>query len=144
MIVIPKPSPLVTGPHLGGVALETSFSRRPVVLAVDDEPLILMAAIDMISDAGFEPVWAKNADEAIDILERRSDIRAIFTDINMPGSMDGLKLARAVRDRWPPIKIIVTSGFDLIDEKLLPEGSKFIPKPYESARLSSALHEFAL
>jgi two-component system, response regulator PdtaR len=58
--------------------------------------------------------------------------------------MDGLKLARAVRDRWPPIKIIVTSGFDLIDEKLLPEGSKFIPKPYESARLSSALHEFAL
>jgi CheY-like chemotaxis protein len=76
--------------------LETS--RGPLVLAVEDEPLILMLAIDMIRDAGFEPVWASNADEAIRLLESRDDIRIVFTDINMPGSMDGIKLAQAVRD----------------------------------------------
>src|SRR6202041_48101 len=95
--------------HSKGVALETS--RGPVVLAVEDEPLILMLAVDMIRDAGFEPLWASNAEEAIRILESRDDIRIVFTDINMPGSMDGIKLAQAVRGRWPPIRIIVTSGF---------------------------------
>jgi CheY-like chemotaxis protein len=85
-------------------------SHRPVVLAVEDEPLTLMLAVDMIRDAGFEPLWASNADEAIRILESRDDIRIVFTDINMPGSMDGLKLAQAVRGRWPLVKIIVTSG----------------------------------
>jgi CheY-like chemotaxis protein len=62
-------------------------SRRPVVLAVEDEPLILMLAVDLIRDAGFEPLWASNAEEAISILVSRDDIRIVFTDINMPGSM---------------------------------------------------------
>jgi CheY-like chemotaxis protein len=101
-------------------------SHRPVVLAVEDEPLILMLAVNMIRDAGFEPLWASNADEAIRILESRDDIKIVFTDINMPGSMDGIKLARAVRGRWSPIKIIVTSGFSGSERKLLPEGSQFI------------------
>ena len=108
--------------HSKGVALETS--RGPVVLAVEDEPLILMLAVDMIRDAGFEPLWASNAEEAIRILESRDDIRIVFTDINMPGSMDGIKLAQAVRGRWPPIRIIVTSGFSAGKLKLLPEGSQ--------------------
>jgi two-component system, response regulator PdtaR len=86
-------------------------SHGPVVLAVEDDPLILMLAVYMIRDAGFEPLWASNTDEAISILESRDDIKIVFTDINLPGSMDGIKLARAVRGRWPPIKIIVTSGF---------------------------------
>src|ERR1700733_14818993 len=86
-----------------GVALETSHG--PVVLAVEDEPLILMLAIDMIRDAGFEALRASNADEAISILESRDDIRIVFTDINMPGSMDGIKLAHAVRGRWPRLKL---------------------------------------
>ena len=112
--------------HSKGVALETS--RRPVVLAVEDEPLILMLAIDMIRDAGFEALWASNADDAIRILENRDDIRIVFTDINMPGSMDGIKLAQAVRGRWPPIKIIVTSGFSGGELKLLPEGQPVYPE----------------
>ena len=124
-----------------GDALEPS--RRHVVLAVEDEPLILMLAIDMIRDAGFEALWASNADEAIRILESRGDIRIVFTDINMPGSMDGIKLAQAVRGRWPPIKIIVTSGFSGADLKLLPEGSQFIPKPYDAGQISDALHSLA-
>jgi two-component system, response regulator PdtaR len=121
--------------------LETS--RRRVVLAVEDEPLILMLAIDMIRDAGFEPLWASNADEAIRILESRGDIRIMFTDINMPGSMDGIRLAQAVRGRWPPIKIILTSGLSGGDLKLLPEGSQFIPKPYDADQISDALHNLA-
>jgi CheY-like chemotaxis protein len=127
--------------HSKGVALEAS--RRQVVLAVEDEPLILMLAIDMIRDAGFEPLWASNADEAISILESRDDIKIVFTDISMPGSMDGIKLARAVRGRWPPIKIIVTSGFSGGERKLLPEGSQFIPKPYNADQISDALHSLA-
>jgi two-component system, response regulator PdtaR len=121
--------------------LETS--RGPLVLAVEDEPLILMLAIDMIRDAGFEPVWASNADEAIRLLESRDDIRIVFTDINMPGSMDGIKLAQAVRGRWPPIRIIVTSGFSGGELKLLPKGSQFIPKPYDADQISDALHNLA-
>jgi two-component system, response regulator PdtaR len=118
-------------------------SHRPEVLAVEDEPLTLMLAVDIIRDAGFEPLWASNADEAIRILESRDDIRIVFTDINMPGSMDGIKLAQAVRGRWPPIKIIVTSGFSGSERKLLPEGSRFIPKPYNAGQISDALHSLA-
>ena len=75
-------------------------------------------------------IEASNADEAIAILEARSDIAVLFTDIQMPGSMDGLKLAAAVKGRWPPIKIVATSG--LVDVRLddLPEGGRFLPKPY--------------
>jgi CheY-like chemotaxis protein len=116
--------------------------NRPVVLAVEDEPFILMLAVDMIRNAGFEPLWASNADDAIRILESRNDIRIVFTDINMPGSMDGIKLAQAVRGRWPPIKIIVTSGLSGAGLKL-PEGSQFIAKPYDAGQISDALHNLA-
>ena len=118
---------------------KTTFSHHPVVLAVEDEPLITMTAVDMIADAGFEPIHAANADEAIAILESRDDIRIIFTDINMPGSMDGLKLAQTVQGRWPPIKIIITTAFSVPDQSLMPRGSKFIAKPYEPAQLANAL-----
>jgi two-component system, response regulator PdtaR len=114
-----------------------------LVLAVEDEPLTLMLAVDMIRDAGFDPLSASNADEAISVLESRDDIKIVFTDINMPGSMDGTKLARAVRGRWPPIRIIVTSGFSGSERKLLPEGSQFIPKLYNAGQLSDALHSLA-
>jgi CheY-like chemotaxis protein len=85
-------------------------SKRPVVLIVEDEFLLRMDAVDMVADAGFEVVEAADADEAIGILDARRDIAVVFTDIQMPGSMDGLKLARAVKGRWPPIKIVATSG----------------------------------
>jgi CheY-like chemotaxis protein len=83
---------------------------RPVVLVVEDEFLVRMAAIGMVEEAGFEAVEAADADEAIAILEARPDIHVVFTDIRMPGSMDGLKLATYVRGKWPPIKIVATSG----------------------------------
>ena len=116
-------------------------SRRPVVLIVEDEFLLRMDAVDMIEAAGFEVVEAANADSAIEILEARPDITVIFTDIQMPGSMDGVKLARAVRGRWPPIKIVATSGHVRVSETDLPEGGRFLAKPYSPAQVTGVLRE---
>jgi CheY-like chemotaxis protein len=121
--------------------LSTSAIRRPVVLIVEDEFLQRMNAAEMIGDAGFNVVEAGNADEAIAILEERPDIRVVFTDIQMPGSMDGLKLAQFVRGRWPPIKIVATSGFVNVANGDLPEGSRFLPKPYRPEQIVAALRE---
>jgi two-component system, response regulator PdtaR len=110
---------------------------------VDDEMLIRWGAVQIAEGAGFEVIEAANADEAIEILENRSDVRIVFTDIRMPGSMDGLKLARAVRDRWPPIKIIVTSGHEYPSGDDLPEGGRFFPKPYDAPQIQAALREWA-
>ena len=118
-----------------------SAIRRPVVLIVEDEFLLRMNAAEMIGDAGFDVVEACNADDAIAILEARPDIRVVFTDIQMPGSMDGLKLAQFVRGRWPPIKIVATSGFVNVGDDDLPEGSRFLPKPYRPEQIVAALRE---
>ena len=115
--------------------------KRPVVLIVEDEFLLRMDAADIIAAAGFEVVEAGNADQAIEILEARRDITVVFTDIQMPGSMDGLKLAQAVRGRWPPVKIIATSGRPNVGERDLPEGGRFLPKPYSPRQVTGVLRE---
>jgi CheY-like chemotaxis protein len=115
--------------------------RRPVVLVVEDDYLLRLDAADMIEAAGFEVIEAANADEAITILESRNDIAVVFTDVQMPGSMDGLRLAKAVRGRWPPIKIVTTSGQRIIEEVDLPEGGRFLPKPYNPTQVSGVLRE---
>ena len=114
-----------------------------MVLIVEDEFLLRMNAVDMIEAAGFEVVEAANADQAIEMLEARRDISVVFTDIQMPGAMDGLKLARAVRGRgrWPPIKILATSGHVGVLETVLPEGGRFLPKPYGPMQVTGALRE---
>jgi len=113
----------------------------PVILIVEDEFLLRLDSTETIERAGFEVLQAANADEAISILEARPDIRVIFTDIQMPGSMDGLKLAQFVRNRWPPIKIIATSGRVVVADDDLPAGSVFLPKPYRGAELVGTLRE---
>ena len=115
--------------------------NQTVVLIVEDEFLIRMDAIDMIESGGFEVVEAKDADEAIEILERRPDITVVFTDVHMPGSMDGLKLAAAVRGRWPPIKIVATSGRANLSAEDLPSGSRFLTKPYSAREIVITLRE---
>jgi len=120
------------------------MGKAPVILIVEDEPLVRLGAVRTIEDAGFEVIEAANADEAIRILESRRDIRVVFTDIHMPGSMDGLKLAHAVRNRWPPIRIIVTSGHEFLTEQDLPEGGRFFAKPYDPVQIRDALREWAL
>lgn len=111
------------------------------MLVVEDEPLLRMNAIDMIERAGYEVLEASSADDAIGILEERTDVRLVFTDIQIPGSMDGLKLARAVRGRWPPIKIVATSGRVSVSPTDLPDGGKFVPKPYTSEQITWLLQE---
>jgi CheY-like chemotaxis protein len=118
-----------------------SASRRPVVLIVEDEFLLRGDAADMITAAGFEAIEAAGADEAIEILEARRDIAVVFTDIQMPGSMDGLKLACAVRKRWPPIKIVATSGHAHVRETDLPEGGRFLRKPYSPMQITGLLRD---
>lgn len=114
--------------------------RRPVVLVVEDEVLLRMDATSIALEAGATVVEAANADEAIRILESRADITVLFTDIQMPGSIDGLKLAHAIRDRWPPIQIIITSGRIFLSEADMPSGSIFLGKPYLSADVIGAIH----
>src|SRR5213080_4629520 len=102
---------------------------QPAVLVVEDEMVLRMRAVDIVEDAGFNPIEAVNAEQAIAILESRSDISLLFTDIQMPGTMDGLKLAHAVHDRWPAIKIILVSGQLKPSEAERPADSRFFGKP---------------
>jgi CheY-like chemotaxis protein len=111
------------------------------VLVVEDETFIRMDVVDMLRAAGFDILEAANADEAIRLLECNSDVRLIFTDIDMPGSMNGLKLSAAVRDRWPPVRIIATSGHFKIQAGDLPLDARFIPKPYQPREIISVIHE---
>jgi CheY-like chemotaxis protein len=121
----------------------TQSSRsKGVVLVVEDDPIVTMVAVDIIQDAGFETIEAADADTAIAILEARKDIRIVFTDIHMPGSMDGLRLARAIRDRWPPIELILTSGLIKVLDRDLPERGIFLAKPYLPQALVDALSRF--
>lgn len=113
------------------------------VLVVEDEPLLRMMAMDLVREGGFEAVEARDADEAISILERRGDITIVFTDIDMPGSMNGLRLAAAVRDRWPPIEIILTSGHFRLDDSSIPARTVFLPKPYDHLVVLATLQLFA-
>ncbi|MEB2846500.1 response regulator [Rhizobiales bacterium RZME27] len=106
-------------------------SVKITVLVVEDEALIRLGIADELQSAGFEVFEADCADSAIAMIEDHPEIRLIFTDIDMPGSMDGLKLVAFVRDRWPPIGIIVTSGRGIPEATVLPTGVPFFPKPYE-------------
>jgi CheY-like chemotaxis protein len=118
-----------------------SANKPHVVLVVEDEPLVLLIATTFIEEAGYEVVSATNADEAVLILEARTDIRIVFSDIDMPGSMDGMKLANAVRGRWPPIELILTSGrgLSVVD---LPARGRFFAKPYLANEIIRAMDEF--
>src|SRR3954470_15672137 len=109
--------------------MSTDFPQMPNVLVVEDEMFLRMRAVDIVEDAGFNPVEAVNADQAISILESRSDISLLFTDIQMPGSIDGLMLAHAVHDRWPSIKIILVSGQVKPSDAERPANSRFFGKP---------------
>lgn len=112
---------------------------KTVVLVVEDEPIIRMDTVAVIEDAGYAVIEAANADDAIMFLETRADIRVVFSDIEMPGSMDGLKLLHAIRERWPPIVLILASGrvSPSVDE--MPSETVFLRKPYSEAALLSAI-----
>ncbi|MDB5541333.1 MAG: hypothetical protein JWQ89_3060 [Devosia sp.] len=118
-------------------------SQSWVVLVVEDETLIRMGIAGELADEGFTVFEAANADAALVLLQAEASINLLLTDIDMPGSMDGLKLAAAVRNRWPPVKIIVASGQIRILEVDLPEGGRFFPKPYLGSAVAAAFRDMA-
>jgi CheY-like chemotaxis protein len=115
------------------------YNDKAVVLVVEDSAIIRMCAVDLVMSAGYEALEASDADQAILILESRADIDLVFTDVQMPGTMDGIKLAHHIRNRWPPVKLIVASGKAIIAESSLPEGSRFFAKPYEEHVIAGAM-----
>ena len=114
---------------------------QAVILVVEDSALIRMGAVDIVDSAGYIALEAQDADEAIRILESRDDIDLVFTDVQMPGTMDGVKLSHYIRNRWPPVRIIVASGMAILEESSLPTGSRFFSKPYDHHAIGNAMAE---
>jgi two-component system, response regulator PdtaR len=127
-------------PCYAGVKATESDKARDLVLVVEDEALIRMDSADLIRDLGFEVIEAVDADHAVCLLESVPGITVVFTDVQMPGSMDGLLLAAVVRDRWPPIALLVTSGKTRPASSDMPTGARFISKPYSTLELKKQLH----
>ncbi len=117
------------------------MGKKVTVLVVEDEPLILLDIVDYLENEGFRVLQAANAAQAIEMLEREPAISIIFTDVEMPGTMDGLKLAALVRDRWPPVKIVVTSGHKTVEITDLPDGGVFFSKPYRPEELATTFRK---
>jgi CheY-like chemotaxis protein len=112
----------------------------PVILIVEDDPLLRMLAVEFIDEAGFGTLEACDADQAIAILESRSEIAVLFTDVDMPGSMDGLQLARVVSNRWPAMEILIASGHVRLRQADMPPNGRFLGKPYLAAAMIADLH----
>ena len=112
---------------------------KAVVLVVKDNTIIRLGAVDLVLSAGYEALEAGNADEAIRKLGSRSDIDIVFTDVQMPGTMDGIRLSHYIRKRWPPVKLLVASGNAILEETSLPVGSKLFSKPYDDHAITDAL-----
>lgn len=111
--------------------------QNTVVLLVDDEPVIRMVASQGLEDAGFQVIEADCADSALEILKTRADVSVLFTDVNMPGALDGMDLARLVHERWPAIQLVVTSGRGL--SAPMPDDSRFMAKPYSITEMTKAI-----
>jgi DNA-binding NtrC family response regulator len=118
-------------------------SKKAVVLVVEDEPLLRIITVEILEEAGFEVIEAANADIAVRFLEARMDIRIVVTDVDMPGSMDGMKLAAAVRSRWPRIEIVIVSGQKRPLTNTLPDRAVFFPKPCDFSHLTDTLVRMA-
>jgi CheY-like chemotaxis protein len=117
--------------------------KRAAILVVEDESLIRLNAVDFLTDEGYIVLEAANADEALQVLAARYDISLVFTDVDMPGSMDGLGLVEVIHRRWPPISLIVTSGKNALRDSDLPDHGRFIPKPYSNEQVISVVEQLA-
>jgi CheY-like chemotaxis protein len=114
---------------------------RNVVLVVEDEPFVRLLGVDLLEEAGFAVLEACNADEALSLLEAHPEVRAVFSDVEMPGSLDGLGLARRICQRWPQVGIVLTSGHRVRAE-VSPWEGRFLPKPYDGKALVRQIEEF--
>ena len=115
--------------------------KWPVVLVVEDDELLRWSAMIVLEDSGYSVLEASDAGEALTTLEQRADVRIIFTDVQMPGAIDGVRLAHLVSQRWPLLKIIVTSGRMRLQQDDLPKGGVYLMKPYSATELTTAVYE---
>lgn len=129
-------SPGLQGLHTPGKVMNNG---KAVVLVVEDSTIIRMGAVDLVLSAGYEALEACNAEQAICILESRDDVDLVFTDVQMPGTMDGIRLAHYIRQGWPPVRLMVASGAAIIAESSLPTGSRFFPKPYDDHAITDEM-----
>lgn len=114
-----------------------------IVLIVEEQPILMMSLVDYVEEAGCEAVEACSVEEAISILESRSDIRTVFTDLDMRGSTAGMKLALSIRDRWPPIELLLISSQPWKDDEL-PHRGVLMGKPFDRRRIVEQLRRFAV
>jgi two-component system, response regulator PdtaR len=114
---------------------ETKTPPEPLILVVEDEELLRLFAADLLEEHGFRVVEARNAAAALKVLETRDDVRLLFTDIQMPGTLDGMDLAREVHQRWPRVLLVITSGQKKPTEEEMPDHGRFVAKPYRAEEL---------
>lgn len=115
--------------------------KEPIALVVDDEPLILMDTTDIISEEGYSVIEARTADQAFEFLQKHSSLQLLFTDVQMPGVLDGFELARLVAERWPHICVIVASGAAKPGPEDIPENARFIAKPFSAELIHEVLRD---
>lgn len=120
----------------------TPIKRHPV-LVIEDEPILRIDALDMVDQAGFEAVEAMSVDDAIHILETRPDIRIVYMDLDMPRGIKGIELAARIRDRWPPIEIVLTAAYFTEQDLTLPARAEFYPKPVQRDDVIAAMRRLA-
>jgi CheY-like chemotaxis protein len=116
------------------------IDNRPVILVVEDEPLLRLHAADVLEDEGFAVAEAADAEAALKVLEERSDVRLLYTDVQMPGALDGIGLARHVHERWPHILLLLTSGRARPERSEIPDDGRFLAKPYRALELVSQMN----
>ena|SRR5436190_12151091 len=114
---------------------------QPLVLVVEDEPLVRMIATEGLEYEGFPVIEAASADDALAILSSRDDVGVLFTDVNMPGKIDGVELARMVHERWPALRIVITSGRDVVERAAIPDDGRFVAKPYRTGEVARIIEE---
>jgi CheY-like chemotaxis protein len=125
--------------HALGIMAETRTPSEPLILVVEDEVLLRLYAADFLEEHGFRVIEAPNADAALKVLESRDDVRLLFTDIQMPGTLDGMDLAREVHQRWPRVLLVITSGQKKPAE--IPDEGRFVAKPYRADDLLSQMDD---
>ncbi|WP_417578961.1 response regulator [Pelagibacterium sp.] len=112
----------------------------PLILVVEDEPLVRLDITLAMVDAGFSVIEVPDAEQAIDLLESRHSIGLVFTDVELAGSLDGFELAEQIKTRWPHIPVLVTSGRATPKPEI---ADSFIPKPYDTSAVISQARELA-
>ena len=117
------------------------LSSQKTVLVVEDEPVVMIDAIQALEDAGFDVVDAYDGEHALLRLAERPEIAALFTDVNMPGRYDGVALARMVHERRPDVVVVITSGAVKLGRDQIPDDGRFVPKPYDGRRVAELIHE---